>query len=167
MINHLKGDYHKITPADLKLNTAPINAPHNINKSFESIIEKIETAVDFTDARKVPYTPEQVMTTAYNLIFATGYFTDACCQWNQRRATSNTWVNFKTYFADEHRAWQDTHPTPVGAAYLSSNALVKTNNREAETINDITLLTLATANDRETYVNLSGTVMLLMATPES
>ena len=37
-----------------------------------SIIKQIETAMGFSNARKVPYTPEQVVTTAYALIFATG-----------------------------------------------------------------------------------------------
>ena len=64
MIDHLKANYYKITPADLKHKTAKMNAPHNINYPFESIIEKVETAVDFADAGKVLYTPDQVVTTA-------------------------------------------------------------------------------------------------------
>ena len=80
VINHLKANYYKITLADLKLNTACMNAPQNINEPFESIIEQIETTVVFSDAGKFPYTPEQVVTTTYNLIFATRYFTDACCR---------------------------------------------------------------------------------------
>ena len=35
MIDHLKANYYKITLADLKLDTAHMNAPHNINKPFE------------------------------------------------------------------------------------------------------------------------------------
>ena len=47
---------------------------YNVNKPFEKSIDQIETAVDFSDAVKVLYTPEQVATTAYDLIFSTGYF---------------------------------------------------------------------------------------------
>ena len=47
-------------------------------------------AVDFADAGKVQYTPEQFVTKAYDLIFATGYFTDACRRWNQKPGTGKT-----------------------------------------------------------------------------
>ena len=40
-----------------------MNAPHNINKTFKSIIEKIEMDQDFSDAGKALYRPEQVVTT--------------------------------------------------------------------------------------------------------
>ena len=55
-----------------------MNAHHNINELFEMIINQIEMAIDFSDARKVPYTLEQFVTTSYNLIFVTGYFTNTC-----------------------------------------------------------------------------------------
>ena len=57
VIYHLKENYYKITPAELKLNMAWMNAPNNINDPFKSIIKQIETAVDFADAGKVLYTP--------------------------------------------------------------------------------------------------------------
>ena len=99
---------------DLKNNTAWMNELHKINEPSESIIDQIETAVYFSDSRKVPYMPEQVVTAAYDLIFYTGYFTDTCCRWNQKPATRKTWAEFKIYFAEEHRLWQDTQPTSVG-----------------------------------------------------
>ena len=72
VINNLKANYYRITPADLKLNTVRMNAPHNINKLFEFIIKKFETAVNSVDTGKILYSPEQVMTKEYDLIFATG-----------------------------------------------------------------------------------------------
>ena len=101
-INHLKSNYYKITPVDLKLNMERMNVPHNINKLFGSIIEHIETTVDFAKAIKFLYTPEQVVTVSYNLIFATGYFTDVCCQWNQKPEVSKTWAEFRIYL------WKNT-----------------------------------------------------------
>ena len=77
------------------LNTARMNALQNINKPFESIIEQIEAAVDFANAGKVLYTKDQVATTAYDLIFDMGYFTDVCLWWNQMTSTSKTWAEFK------------------------------------------------------------------------
>ena len=100
VVDHLKSNYYKIAPADLKLNTARMNAPHNINEPFESIIENIETAVDNSGAGKFVYTPEKVVTMAYNLIFATVYFANVCCLWKQNPAASKTWAEFKIYFTE-------------------------------------------------------------------
>ena len=134
LIDHLKANYYKITPIYLKLNTARMNAPQTINEPFDSIIKKIEMAVDFADAGKVPYTPEKVVTTEYDLIFTIGYFTDVCCWWNQNPAASKTWAESKIYFTEEHRFWQDTKPTSAGATYPYSNALMEVNIIEAKTI---------------------------------
>ena len=68
---------------------------------------------------------------------------------------SKTWAQFNIYFVEEHQAWQDTQPTSSGATYLSENALVEVNSREAETIDAISLLAYATASNRDTYANLS------------
>ena len=117
VIDHLKSSYYKITPADIKLKTVRMNAPHSINEPFEFIIKKIETAMEFADAGKVLNTPDQVVTTAYDLIFSTGYFTDACCLWNQKPAARKMWAEFNIYFAEEHRVCQDMQPTSAGGTY--------------------------------------------------
>ena len=59
-----------------------MNVPHNINNPFETIIYQIKTVIKYSNTGKVPYTPEQVVTTAYDLIFVTGYFTNDC-RWKQ------------------------------------------------------------------------------------
>ena len=51
-----------------------MKAHHNINEPIETIINQIETAINFTDDGKVPYTPEQVVNTAYELIFVNRIF---------------------------------------------------------------------------------------------
>ena len=55
-----------------------MNALYNINEPFKMIIDQIEMAIDLSDAGKVPYLPEHVVTTAYDPIFFTGYFADSC-----------------------------------------------------------------------------------------
>ena len=79
-----------------------MNLLHNINEPFDLIIKKIETAVDFADSRKVPHTPDQVVTTAYSLIFSMGYFNNECHRWNQKPEASKTWAEFNIYFVEEH-----------------------------------------------------------------
>ena len=139
-----------------------MNAPYNINEQFDSIIKKIEMDMEFTDTGKVLYTSDQVATKAYDLIFATDYFTEAFCQWNYSLLAIKMWVELKTYFAEEHRALQDTQPTSAGATYPSANALVEANTRGSENINTIDLLVLNTDRDRDTYAKLFGRVTSLM-----
>ena len=79
VITHLKSNYYKISPVSLKDNAACITAAYDINQSFGTIFDQIEMSVDFSGTRKVTYTPYQVATTAYDLIFSIRYFTDACC----------------------------------------------------------------------------------------
>ena len=57
---------------------ASMNTPYNINEPSKIIIYQIDTAINFTYARKIPYIMEEVMTTSYDLIFVMGYCTDAC-----------------------------------------------------------------------------------------
>ena len=100
VINHLKDNYCNITPADLKLNTKRIKLPHNINKLFKTIINQIKTVIYFYDDRKVPYTLEQIVATAFNLILVSGYFTKAFLRWNQKTDVYKTWMDFNSYFVE-------------------------------------------------------------------
>ena len=94
VIYYLKVKKGKITATELNLNTARINMPYNINELFESIIDQIDTSIDFAYNRNVPYIPERFMNTAYNLIFVTGHFTNACRRWNHNPEVDKTWVAF-------------------------------------------------------------------------
>ena len=58
VITHIKSNYYKIIPVSLNDNVTHRTSVYNVNQSFETIINQIEVAVDFSNARKVPYTPE-------------------------------------------------------------------------------------------------------------
>ena len=77
-----------------------MNALHNMNDPFKTIIDQIKTAIDFSDAGKVPYMLQQVVTTAYDLIFVMGYSVDTCLLWNHNPVVNKTWVTFKICFAE-------------------------------------------------------------------
>ena len=98
---------------------------YSVNLSFGQIIEHIESVVNFADAGNIPYTPEQVAYTAYNLIFATGHFTDPCRHWNTKAETYKNRDHFKLFFAKEYHTWRETQPSSVGAHFPSANALEK------------------------------------------
>ena len=49
-------------------------------------------AINFTDDGRVNYTFKQVATTAYDLIFSTGYFTNSYQLWNEKLSTDKMWA---------------------------------------------------------------------------
>ena len=51
-------------------------------------------AINFADDRRVAYTFEQVATTAYDLIFSTGYFTNSYQLWNKKLSTNKMWADY-------------------------------------------------------------------------
>ena len=116
--------------------------------------------VDFTDARRVPFAPGQVATTAYDLVFSTGYFTDSCRRWKSKLSAGNTWENFKPFFTDEHQTWQETQPSSADNIYPLANAF---DWKTEKTVDTIALLAAATANDPKTYLNPANTVTSLTA----
>ena len=119
--------------------------------------------MDYADARTVKYSPAQVVDNVYQLLFATGMFTDGCRRWNSKTVADKTWANFKNHFAQKHREWKETQPTPAGATYQSANSLLPQPTRLPlnETAKSLALLAAATASDRETYSNLAATVTAL------
>ena len=100
MIDRLKDNYYKITPEELKPNTARMNSPDNINKLLKQIIDQIKTVIDFCDAKKVPITLEMVVAMACNLILVAGYFINDCRRWNQKTDVDKTWTDYKSYFVE-------------------------------------------------------------------
>ena len=78
IITRVKANYYHITSADLKANHERIITIYNVNLPFKQIIKHIKLSVKFSDAGNVPYTPLKVASAAYKLIFAVGYFNDAC-----------------------------------------------------------------------------------------
>ena len=47
------------------------------------LFDQIDYAQDFAVAAGQPYTNSQLLTTAYNLVYATGLFFDNCKAWNR------------------------------------------------------------------------------------
>ena len=74
VITPLKSNYYKISTIDLKENAACMTSAYTGNQQLEMIIKHIKKPVNFSDAVRVPFTPKQVVTTAYYLIFSDRVF---------------------------------------------------------------------------------------------
>ena len=73
-------------------------------------------------------------------------------QWPKNRA------NFKPFFTNEHRTWQETEPLLAGRVYPLAYYI---NQKADETVNAITLLDATTDSEHDTYSNLYTTIAYL------
>jgi len=69
MLTHLYANYAKITPTNLEENDKCMKADWESNQPFEVLIDQIDDGVDYATAGEKPYTPEQIVNIAYNLVY--------------------------------------------------------------------------------------------------
>ena len=74
MITHLYTTYANITPNELIENDARLKTAYDVNQPIERLFEKIEDAIEYANEGHNPYTPLQVVTNAFQLVFHTGMF---------------------------------------------------------------------------------------------
>ena len=132
--------------------------PWDTAQPFEYVIKQIQDANDFAAHANTPYTQEQIVNTAYSIVFNTGQFEDGCKKWRKRTAPLlQDWPSFKVFFAEEYNDWRDSQRNSAGAQYGSANAATDHQGFEEETIAAIANLATATAADRATTARLTET----------
>ena len=75
--------YTKILPSDLIHNIQKMATAWDPNQPFEFLVRQIQDAVDYAAHAINPYTVEQIVNTAYTLVFNTGVFEDECKAWQK------------------------------------------------------------------------------------
>jgi hypothetical protein len=81
ILTHLYATYGNITPADLANNDARLKAPFNPSQPIKILFDQIKDAIALAAAAQAEYTQAQIVAYAYNLVFQTGVFNDACRDW--------------------------------------------------------------------------------------
>ena len=154
MMAHLYLHYAKITPNDLALNDKAMKTAYDPNMPIENLFEQINDAVEYASAGKTPYTPLQIVTTAYQLIFDTGVFSLDCKEWRKKATDDKTWANFIIFWTEKHLDYREEQTHTSGTGFHANSA---TN----ETIEAIACLATATASDRKALENLTATNLVL------
>jgi hypothetical protein len=159
LLDHLYSQYARISTSDLQDNDRKFKEPYDANLPLETLFHRIEHAIDYAAAASTPYSAEQVVATAYQLLFATGLFQEDCKTWKRQAATYKTWAHFKRDFALAHREFRENKTTVAGHAY---HATTETANHQD--IGDaLSHLATATAHDRVTVATLAQTNATLTA----
>ena len=74
MVNHLYSTYANISPSYLQDNNARLGTPYDANHPIQNLTDQMENDGEYAAAGQTPYTPDQVVAVAYQLVFQTGLF---------------------------------------------------------------------------------------------
>ena len=151
-LSHLYKTYANISPSDLQDNDARLRAPYDANHPIETLVDQVDNAVEYAAAGDTPYTPQQVVSIAFQLVYQTGLFLDDCKIWKRKDAADKTWSNFKSFFATAHQDWRESQATTTGANFHSANHVY-----QQDTVDAIANLATATASDRASVAALTAT----------
>lgn len=121
--------------------------PWDINQPFETLVEQIDDAIDYATAGETPYTTEQILTNAYNLVRQTGMLEDACKEWRRKPAADKSWDSFQNDFGLAHTDYRQNQSTSRGAGFNQANQLIE--HFANETSEAMANLAAAAASDRE------------------
>jgi hypothetical protein len=98
LLEHMFLSYGRVHPDDLVANTKRMQAPWDPNTPFEQLAKQIDDCADFADAANEPYSPAQILTQAYSLVFATGLYERQLEEWDNKPLVDKTWDTFKSFF---------------------------------------------------------------------
>jgi hypothetical protein len=167
LLDHLFRFYGLIKPHELEENDKKFKQAYDPNQPFETFVQQINEALGYAAAGGSPYSDSQTVTNAYNLLFQTGMFPDACREWRRRLADEQTWTNFQTDFALAHDDWKSSRNTSQQQGYQAANHLVETFAKESA--DAFTHLAYAAQSDREivrTLTSANEALTKMLATQE-
>ena len=168
MLRHLYETYADISADDLETNDVKMKEPWDPNQPFEQLVKQIQDAIDMADHAGVPYTPQQIVNVAYNLVERTGMFEIDCRVWREREATDEepkNWTAFKQWFKKAHKEWEKySKRNGARARYGQANAAITENPPlEETTINALANFATSTASDRAALSKMTDTIQELTA----
>ena len=162
ILEFLFQNYGNITQYNIEENDKKLKEKWDANSTIEMLIDQIEDAQDFASAAGQPYTNNQLLTKAYNLVYATGLFFDYCKAGNRLPSNQKTMENFKTKFQQAQQELHDQQCTAQQAGFQAIGiwCLPPKNNDHPlqETAEALANLATATASNRQVLQNLTNMV---------
>ena len=153
LITHLYDNYGKISDHDLQKNQETMKEEIDLNLPIENFFRRVEDCVDYAAAGNTPFTPEQVVSSAFYSVQQTGMMLDDVREWKRKPRATKTWDAFKTHFAAAHNEMRESIETSTTAGFHPTHTA-----NAAEAINNLANATVA---DRETMANLTSTISTL------
>jgi hypothetical protein len=115
----------KITPSDLDKNDVAMKQPCDVNQPIKILYKQIEDAIEFAAGGQTPYSTQQVLSIALQLVFCTGIFMDDCKILKKRQAPAyKTWPQFKIDFDIAYQEYSKSLETKPRAAGFSTQDIL-------------------------------------------
>jgi hypothetical protein len=102
LLDHLLERYGRITASDIANCRTKMEAPMDVTQPIDIYFQTIDDCVQFATDGQVPFTPTQVVQTAYHPVSKSGIYNDACKEWRRKPIADRTWTHFKAFFATEY-----------------------------------------------------------------
>ena len=155
-------NYGNNTQYDIEENDKKLKEKWDANTPIEILFDQIDNAQDFAAAAGQPYTNNQLITTAYNLVYATGLFFDDCKAWNRLPTNQKTMDNFKTTFQQAQRELRDQQSTAQQARFQANGVWcqpTQDNDHPLQEMAEVLAnLATTTASDCQALQNLTNTL---------
>ena len=134
ILQHLQTTYGQISPAQLSaFEKEVIDLHYDPTTPIDIVFQKIEDLMMYGDFAQCPFTAEQAIQRAYNIVNATGLYKDYIKTWSRRPRADKTWPNFKDHFRTAHLELQETgeltlHEAGYGNANLVEDIVARLTN---------------------------------------
>ena len=102
LLDHLLNRCGKITPADVEECKKQMNDPIDATQPIDIYFKCIDDTVQYTTDGNVAFTMEQILQMVYHVVSTTGYYNEACKEWQRKPEVNKTWGHFKQFFAAEY-----------------------------------------------------------------
>ena len=101
--------YGKVTPETLNEEFEKINSTiYNPTLPIDVIFNSIVSLSDLADAAGIPYSQQQQITIAYNILNRCGRFVSDIKEWKRKPPLEQTWINLKAHFRRAHDELRET-----------------------------------------------------------
>lgn len=114
IIQHLYDTYGKITPKSLQdYEDRTKQMMFDPQQPIDDIFNAVMNLADYADAARAPYSQQQTINTAYNIIAKSGKFGKWILEWNRKPRNQQSWINFKQHFREAQNEYRELHDTTV------------------------------------------------------
>eukprot|EP00978_Attheya_sp_CCMP212_P003485 scaffold7201_cov51-Attheya_sp.AAC.2 len=125
ILDHLLLNHGKITlSTNLKTNQDTFQAAMNPSQPIAIYFKTIDNCIEYADDATTPYSRKQIVSTIYLGVFSSGFYNEACREWQRKPEVDKMWLNFKTFFGREYRELREQQQVTSGTSrFHSANVL--------------------------------------------
>ena len=85
--------------------------------NYQNLFDQIKDAMEYVAAGNAPFSPEQIVNTAFHVLFTTGMFHDDCKLRKRRPVHEKSWASIKLTFAMVHQELVESTKTAQASGY--------------------------------------------------